>query len=100
VSKLENYMDRKTANREWRDVTRGAPEGVPTGRTIHGFAQRVEAMAIAGCDKRHAATKVAGGLLANAAYNLAQKPGHALTSDDVALLDKLRREWDVAVGAA
>ena len=94
-------MDRKTANREWRDVTRGAPEGVPTGRTIHGFAQRVEALAIAGCDKRHAATRAVGGLLANVAYNMAQKHGHALTDDDVALLDKLRRDWDAAaVGAA
>ena len=93
-------MDRKTANREWRDVTRGAPEGMPTSRTVHAFAQRVEALAIAGCDKRHAATKHAGGLLANFAYNMAQKHGHALTDDDVALLDKLRRDWDAAVGAA
>jgi len=48
-------MLKTTANREWREVTRGAPEGVPTGRTVHAFAQRVEALAIAGCDKRHAA---------------------------------------------
>ena len=48
-------MDRKTAVREWRDVTRGAPEGaMPTGLTVHVFAQRVEALAISGCDKRHA----------------------------------------------
>jgi hypothetical protein len=93
-------MDRKTANREWRDVTRGAPEGAPTGRTVHAFAQRVEALAIAGCDKRHAVARSAGGLLANFAYNLAQKPGHALTSDDVEMLDKMRRQWDAAVGAA
>lgn len=43
--------------------------------------------------------RAAGAMLANAAYNLAQKPGHALTSDDVALLDKLRREWDAALKA-
>ena len=48
-------MDRKTAIREWRDVTRGAPEGaMPTGRTVHVFAQRVEELAISGCDRRHA----------------------------------------------
>ena len=41
-------MDRKTANREWRDATRGAPEILPTWRTVHAFAQRVEALAIAG----------------------------------------------------
>lgn len=35
-----------------------------------------------------------GAQLANVAFNLAQRPGHALTSDDVALLDKLRRQWD------
>lgn len=43
--------------------------------------------------------RAAGAMLANVAYNLAQKPGHALTSDDVALLDKLRREWDAALRA-
>ena len=52
-------MDRRTANKEWRDVTRGAPDGVPTGRTVHEFAQRVEALAIAGCDARHAAALAA-----------------------------------------
>lgn len=48
-------MDKKTSNREWRDVMRGAKDEVPTSRAIHAFAQRVEALAIAGCDKRHAA---------------------------------------------
>lgn len=38
-------MDRKEATRLWREVSRGAPEGVPTGRTLHEFAQRVEALA-------------------------------------------------------
>ncbi len=40
-------MKRQTAMKEWRDVTRGAPEGVPTGRTVHAFAQRVEERTIA-----------------------------------------------------
>ena len=93
-------MDKKTAIREWRDVTRGAPEGVPTGRTIHGFAQLVEAMAIAGCDKRHAATNAVGGQLANVAYNLARRVGQPLSTHDAEIMDKLRREWDAAVGAA
>lgn len=52
-------MDRKAAVKEWRDVARGAPDGVPTSRTVHEFAQRVEALAIAGCDKRHARLKTA-----------------------------------------
>jgi hypothetical protein len=47
-------MDKKTALREWRDVTRGAPKSVQTSRAVHDFAQRVEALAIARCDKRHA----------------------------------------------
>lgn len=93
-------MDRKTANREWRDVMRGAPEGVPTGRTVHAFAQRVEALAIAGCDKRHAAAKAAGAQLANLAFNLAQRAGEPLSTHDTELLDRLRREWDAAVRAA
>ena len=52
-------MDRKTANREWREVTRGAPDGLPTGRTIHAFAQRVEALVIAGADRRLAEQRLA-----------------------------------------
>jgi hypothetical protein len=95
--KRKPMMDRKTANREWRDATRGAPDGVPTGRTVHAFAQRVEALAIAGCDKRHAAAKNIGCQLANIAFNWAQNPGYALTSDDVVMLDKLRRQWDEAL---
>ena len=91
-------MDRKTANREWRDVTRGAPEGVPTGRTVHAFAQRVEALAIAGCDKRHAMAKAVGAQLANVAFNLAQRVGEPLSTHDVELLDRLRKQWDEAGG--
>ena len=93
-------MDRKTANREWREVTRGTPEGVPTGRTLHAFAQRVEAIAIAGCDRRHAAAKLVGGQLANVAFNLAQRVGQPLSTHDAEILDKLRREWDAAACAA
>ena len=93
-------MDRKTANREWREVTRDAPENVPTGRTVHAFAQRVEALAIAGCDKRHAASKAAGGQLANVAFNLAQRAGQPLSTNDVEMLDNLRRKWDASLGAA
>ena len=49
------------------------------------------------CDKRHAAAKIVGGQLANIAFNWAQKPGYVLTSDDVVMLDKLRRQWDEAL---
>ena len=45
-------MDRKEANRLWREVSRGAPDGVPTGRTLHEFAQRVEALTIATFEAR------------------------------------------------
>lgn len=44
-------MKRQTAMKEWRDVTHGAPDGVPTGRTVHAFAQRVEALALARHEK-------------------------------------------------
>ena len=87
-------MDRRTANREWREVTRGvSPE-----RSVHAFAQRVEALAIAGCDKRQAGAKLAGSKLANVAFNLAQRVGQPLSTHDVEILEKLRREWDAAVG--
>jgi hypothetical protein len=37
-----------------------------------------------------------GGQMANVMFNMAQRPGHELTSDDVALMDKLRQQWDAA----
>ena len=46
-------MDRKTAILEWREINRGAPHGVPTGHTLHEFAQRVEALAIVDATKRY-----------------------------------------------
>ena len=55
MEKQEDAMDRRTANKEWRDVTRGAPDGVSPGRTMHEFAQRVEALTIAGWLQRHVA---------------------------------------------
>jgi hypothetical protein len=44
--------------------------------------------------------KLAGTKLANIAFNLAQRPGEPLTSDDCALLDKCRKEWDATIEAA
>lgn len=41
-----------------------------------------------------------GRQLANVAFDLAQRPGHALTSDDCALLDRLRKQWDHALSAS
>ena len=38
-----------------------------------------------------------GGQLANVAFNWAQRAGHVLTGDDVAMLDKLRKQWDAAI---
>ena len=87
-------MDRKAANRLWREVSRGAPDGVPTGRTLHEFAQRVEESTIARLYAKHQPALSAGGELANVAFNFAQKAGHTLTSDDVAMLDSLRKKWD------
>lgn len=87
-------MDRTIATRIWRDVSRGAPDGVPTSRTLHAFAQRVEESTIARLHAKHQPALIVGSELANFAFNLAQKAGHALTSDDVAMLDSLRRKWD------
>lgn len=41
-----------------------------------------------------------GRQLANVAFDLAQMPGHALTSDDCALLDRLRKQWEYALSAS
>jgi hypothetical protein len=35
-----------------------------------------------------------GAQMANVMFNLAQRPGEPLTSNDVAIMDKLRKEWD------
>ena len=88
-------VDRRTANREWRETTRN----VTAERSVHAFAQRVEALTIAGCDKRHAAARSVGSLLANVAFNLAQRVGQPLSAHDVESLDKLRREWDACISA-
>ncbi len=45
-------VDRKAANRLWREVSRGAPDSVPTVRMLHEFAQRVEALTIADFEAR------------------------------------------------
>lgn len=41
----------------------------------------------------------AGNPLSNAAYNLAQKPGHVITAYDCELLAELRKRWDEALAA-
>lgn len=41
----------------------------------------------------------AGTRLSNIAYNFAQNPGHALTSEDVSIFDRERKRWDRAVSA-
>ena len=87
-------MDWKTANKIWRDVARGAPDGLPTSRTLHDFAQRVEESTISRLHAKHQPALSAGGELANVAFNFAQKVGHVLTSDDVEMLDSLRKKWD------
>lgn len=91
-------MKRQTAMKEWRDVMRGAPEGVPTGRTVHAFAQRVEAITQAAEAKRRVQIERVGAQLANVAFNWAQTPGRASTEDDAEMLDSLRKQWDEAVG--
>jgi hypothetical protein len=40
-------------------------------------------------EARHVAAQ-----MVNVLFNLAQRAGHTLTSDDCALFDKLRKEWD------
>jgi len=52
-------MDRKEAVKIWREVSRGAPEGAPTSRTLHEFAQRVEALTIAEFEDRARKREVA-----------------------------------------
>lgn len=43
--------------------------------------------------------RIAGGLLANIAYNLAQRVSHQITSADSDALDSARKVWDAAVRA-
>ena len=82
--------------RAWRDVTRGAPDGVQTSRTVHAFARRVEEATITRLHSKHQPALDVGAELANVAFNFAQKVGHTLTRDDAELLDSLRKKWDEA----
>jgi hypothetical protein len=41
-----------------------------------------------------------GAQMANVMYQLAQRPGDALTPEVAAVMDSLRRQWDAAVRAA
>ena len=93
-------MDIKTANREWLDVNRDAPEGAPTEHTVHAFAQRVEALAIAGADKRYADARSAGWQLAKMSLKLAQRVGYPIDTHDVEVLDRLCRKWAESLAAA
>lgn len=47
-------------------------------------------------ESEDAARLAIGAQLSNVAFNWAQRPGYTLTDADVALLDKLRKEWDAA----
>jgi hypothetical protein len=69
---------------------------------VHEFAQRVEALAIAGCDKRHAALKAIGAQLANMAFNWSQEAngtGSKLEDAERAMLKALQKQWDEAFKA-
>jgi hypothetical protein len=89
----------KAAGMETDCMNKGAASCVYTDGCEGVAQEQLEAFAAGVRAEERARLRVAGGLLANVAFNLAQKPGHALTSDDVAMLDKLRREWDAALKA-
>lgn len=91
-------MKRQTAMKEWRDVMRGAPEGAPTSRTVHAFAQRVEAATQATEAARRVRIEAVGAQLANVAFNWAQSAGRTLSGNDAEMLDSLRKQWDETVG--
>lgn len=47
--------------------------------------------------KREKRVRGIGGQLSNVAFNLAQRAGHVISSDDCSLLDGLRKQWDDAL---
>lgn len=74
------------------DVLSAAANGEPFAHMIDGLLPCVPPS-----DQDVRGLVEAGNPLSNAAYNLAQKPGHALTELDCELLSKLRKRWDEAV---
>lgn len=64
-----------------------------SGSWIPLYAAPVSQPAPAASDK----TVAIGAQLANVAFNWANRVGHTLTGDDVALLDSLRKKWDAAL---
>jgi hypothetical protein len=52
---------------------------------------------LAASREREARMRGIGGQLSNVAFNLAQRPGEPLSSDDCSMLDRLRKQWDAAL---
>ena len=49
---------------------------------------------LAECRKVAERMRTVGTRLSNVAFNLAQRCGHTIDSDDVSILDGLRKQWD------
>jgi hypothetical protein len=111
VAKLIKAKGRYHTEQNYRAVVeafdRGAPDRAPS--TLAQQVARAQAematwspelrdsVQLEGSSSRRApsiAPAETGATMANVMFNFAQKAGHTLTSDDTALFDKLRKEWD------
>lgn len=79
----------------WQSMP-GGPDGWLKQFGFLQFARAIEQHVEAGKRQSEVALESVGSTMANVMFNLAQKTGHTLTSDDTALLDKLRIQWDAA----
>lgn len=71
--------------------------GEPEASTLRTYIERLEQQQAGAVDEVSDELVSVGGQLANVAFNWAQRAGHVLTGDDVAMLDKLRKQWDAAI---
>lgn len=62
-------------------------------RVVPGWSKRALCAAAADALRTRLA---AGSMLANVAFNWAQRPGYVLTAEDCEMLRTLQREWDAA----
>lgn len=89
------------------NTTSGAAVAAPVDRHVRPLLPKLDAAGrnhvVPGWTKRALCAAAAdalrtrlsaGAMLANVAYNLAQRPGYVLTAEDCEMLRTLQREWD------
>jgi len=78
------------------EVLRLRAELTEAGVMLFNQAKSIKTLTaeLAECRKDAERMRTVGTRLSNVAFNLAQRCGHTIDSDDVSILDGLRKQWD------